>query len=323
MTKSNRRVSKLTFPLYSHPAWSFLALFIIVIFVFATQYLQNELYNGFTFSVGILSILSLLTPLFTYYLYRTFLSLQDIASTLTETNQQEWFLQQKQFIFGVNHWSIIVVVLLAIGGEITNYYLVWGIWTGIAKFFYFLHAGILFSILGMLVWTYFGILLFTYRLSNLHIDPEPFETKRDEFDKLNASLLGMFFAGVIMYLGAIISGWLSPFSSYMLQQFILQYWVFPLAVVVLGFFVLIQYFLHTMMKKAKRIRLNKILLLIRKHYSEWEKSQSANHSAAINDLLSWKEKIEKETDFPFDFFTIASVLVTVLLPTIKTIIELL
>lgn len=322
MSKSKVSVPKIIAPLYSHPIWSFAVLLFIVVFVFATQYFQNELYAAFIPSVGAFSILSLLTPFIGNYLYKTFLSLQDTVNTLTEANQQEWFLQQKLFAFGINLRSVIVIILLALGGEITNRYLVWGIWTGAAKFFYFFHAALLFGILGMLGWAYFGILLFAYRLKKLDYDLEPFETKKDEFDKLNSAFLRMFIAGVILYFGAIIAGWLSPLGSYILQISMLQYWIFPLAIIVIGFFVLVQFFLHEIMKKAKNIRLRKISLLIRKHYLEWEKSQSPTHGTAINDLFSWKEKIEKEKEFPFDFLTIASVLVTVLLPTIKTIIEL-
>jgi len=322
MTKLKAFPPKVIAPIYSHPAGSFAVLVFMVLLVFATQYFQNELYPDFTPSVGAFSILSLLTPFIANYLYKTFLSLQETVNTLTESNQQEWFLQQKTFTFGINLWSVIIIIALALGGEITNRYLVWGIWTGAAKVFYFLHAALLFGILGMLGWSYFGILLFAYRLKSLKYDLEPFETKKDEFDKLNSSFLGMFIAGVILYIGAIAAGWLSPLGSYMLEIPMLQYWIFPLAIVVIGFFVLIQFFLHEIMKEAKKVRLNKISLLIRKHYNEWEKSQSSIHGTAINDLLSWKEKIEKETDFPFDFLTIASVIVTVLLPTIRTIVEL-
>lgn len=311
------------FLLYSHPVWSFLTVFVAVIFVFTTQYIQNQLYGNFVFTVGIISILSLSIPLVANYVYKNLLSLQETVSSLTETSQNEWFSKQIFFIFGINRWSGIFVVAVIICGELINYIFVWNAWNGVAKFFYFLHAAIFFATLGMLGWSYFGVLLFARQIKYLHFDPEPFETKRDEFDKLNSSFFEIFFAGAILYIGTIMASWISPISSYLLQQFILQTMVFPLAFGVLGFFALIQYFLHEAMKKAKKIRLNKISLLIRKHYHEWEKNSSENHRATINDLLVWKEKIEKEKDFPFDFVTVASVTVTVLLPAIKTIIELL
>jgi len=323
MTKQNSVVPNKIFPLYSHPVWSFIPVLIVVIFMFTTQYIQNQLYSNFVFTVSIIATISLLTPLIGYYLYKTFVSLQDTISSLTETNQNDWFSKQTFFIFGVNRWSITFTILLALGGLLVNFILTWNAWTGFAKFVYFLHALIFFSTLGIVGWAYFGILLFSSQLKNLPIDPEPFETKKDEFDKLNSSLLGIFFVGATLYIGTIIASWISPISSYLLQQFILQTMVFPLAIGVLGFFILVQYFLHETMKKSKNIRLNKISLLIRKHYREWERSPSENHRATINDLLLWKEKIEKEKDFPFDFITVASVTVTVLLPAAKTIVELL
>jgi len=323
MTKPNLVIPNKIFPLYSRPVWSFISVLIVVILMFVTQYIQNQLYANFVFTVSIIATISLLTPLIGYYLYKTFVSLQDTISSLTETNQTDWFSKQTVFIFGVNRWSTIFIVLLAIGGLFINFIFVWKAWTGFAKFMYFLHASIFFGALGIIGWAYFGILLFSSQLKNLTIDPEPFETKKDEFDKLNSSLLGMFFIGATLYIGTIIASWISPISSYLLQQFILQTMVFPLAIGVFGFFILVQYFLHEIMKKSKRIRLNKISLLIRKHYREWEHNPSENYRATINDLFLWKEKIEKEKDFPFDFVTVASVTVTVLLPAVKTIIELL
>ncbi len=323
MTKSKFPFSDLIFPLYSHPIWAFGIFIVLVLMVFSTQYFQNQLYiEYFAPVVAVLSILSLITPIVAFYLYRTFLSLQETVNLLTETNQNEWFVRQKMFTFGLHPLSVITVTLIAIGGFFTNYYLVWGVWSGVAQFFYFLHVIILFGILGMLGWAYFGILLFSYRLKYLDFDLEPFETKKYEFDKLNSSFLGIFSSGVILYLGAASAGWLS-FGSYMLEIPILRYWIFPFAIVVIGFFILIQYFLHQVMKKAKEIRVNKFSLLIRKHYREWENSQSNANSTIINDLLSWKEKIEKESEFPFDVITFASVVATVLLPVTKAIIDLL
>ncbi len=323
MTNSKPSLSQITSPLYTHPIWVFVVLSIAVALVFTTQYFQNELYlEYFTPIVVILSAISLITPFIASYLYTTFLSLQETINLLTETNQQKWFLKQKSFTFALHPLSVVAVISVTIGGLVTNYVLVWNVWTGAAKFFYFLHVSILFSCLGMLGWSYFGILLFSYRLKFLNLDLEPFETKKDEFNKLNSSFLGIFFTGLILYLGAASAGWLA-FGSYMLAIPILRYWVFPFAIVVIVFFILVQYFLHNLMKRAKENRENKISLLIRKHYREWEKSQSSTASTAINDLLTWKEKIEKEPEFPFDILTFFSIVATVLLPAVRTIIDLL
>jgi hypothetical protein len=91
---------------------------------------------------------------------------------------------------------------------------------------------------------------------------------------------------------------------------------------VIAFFVAVQISLHGIMKKAKDIRINKIMLLVQKFYREWEQTQLREKSASINDLLSWREKVEKESDVPFDFITILSLLVTIVLPLVKSIIDL-
>lgn len=315
---------KIIFPLYCYPVHVFVVLFIVVMLVFVTQYIQNELYQFYFIpGISVFSALSLITPWIGKYLHKTFLSLQETIETLTETSYKEWFMQQENFVFGLNRWSILTSLLVAIGGEVTNYYLAWGLWSGLARMAYFLHAGLLFAILGFLGWTYFGILLLAYRLRTLNFDLEPFETKKDEFDRLNSSFLGMFGTGVILYVGAVIAAWLVSGSYLLLSMPILRVWIFPFTLAVIGFFVLIQFFLHEVMKKAKKIRINKISLLTRKYYQEWEKADTSDKINVINNLLVWKEKIEKESDYPFDFLTVASVIVTILLPTLKTIMDLL
>jgi glucan phosphoethanolaminetransferase (alkaline phosphatase superfamily) len=246
---------------------------------------------------------------------------------LTQANQKKWFSQQESFIFGINTGSVLTTICLAIGGATLNYFMVGCVWTGIAKFFYFLHVVVLFGALGILGWAYWGILLFSYRLQDLKLDLEPFETKKDEFERISTSLLGIFFTGVILYIGAITATWISPLIHFV-EVFMFQYLIFPLAVLIACVFILMQHFLHELMKKNKRIRLDKVLSFTRKLYSKWKTSQLPAHRTAINDLLSWKEKIETEKDFPFGFLTIAFAVATVFLPTIalflpaiKTIIE--
>ncbi|MBK9925740.1 MAG: hypothetical protein IPP66_10645 [Anaerolineales bacterium] len=328
MPKSSRSIQKIINPIYNYSAWVFSVFFIIVVLVFVTQYFQGELSKCFTPTVLAFSVLNLITPLVANYLYKTFSSLQNAVSTLTETNQKKWFSQQESFIFGVNTGSVATAIFLAICGGILNYGMVGCVWTGIAKFFYFLHVIVLFGALGVLGWAYWGILLFFYRLQNLKLNPQPFQAKKDEFEEISTLLFGIFSTGAILYIVAITATWISPLVDY-LEVFMLQYLIFPLAIVIAGFFILAQHFLHEIMKQSKKTRLNKILAFTVKLYNKWEKSQLSTHRTAINDLLSWKEKIETEKDFPFNFFTIVFVLAAVFLPTIalflptiKTIIKL-
>jgi hypothetical protein len=312
---------KIIIPLYRYSVYIFISASIVVISTFISQYLQNELYEFFTPSIFILGILSLITPWIARYLYKTFLSLQEVIDTLTETSHKEWFERQKYLFFGLNFWSISVALFVMFGGLATNYYLAWGLWSSIARIAFFIQIGLLFCILGFLGWAYIGILFFAYRLRSLAFDLDPFETKKEEFDKLNSSFLRMFSSGVILYAGAAIAVWLVA-GPYILYIPLLQLWVLLIAAIILAFFILIQIFLHATMKKAKNIRVNKISLLTRRYYQEWEKKPSADQSAQINNLLTWKEKIEKESDWPFEIWTVVSIIVTIILPAIKSIMDL-
>lgn len=64
------------------------------------------------------------------------------------------------------------------------------------------------------------------------------------------------------------------------------------------------------------------MLQVRKHYLEWEQTQSHEKASLINDLLAWKEKIEKESDLPFDIITTLSLIATIVLPAVKSLVEL-
>jgi hypothetical protein len=318
MPKSSRTTRKTIHPLYSHSVWSFFVFFIVTTIAVITLYLQG-LRGYLNPSVGIFGALNLITPLIAYFLYKSFLSLKSAINSLTETNQQKWFSQQETFIFGINIWSVSTTFFFALVGSIMNYYAMGWFWaSAIAKFFYFLHVIVLFGALGTLGWAYLGMLLFSHHLRNFKLDPEPFEAKKDEFQRINTSFLGVFFSGIILYIGAIIAVWLklNPFAVYDHDILLFLLIVFPLVTIVICFFILIQHFLHEVMRKSKKIRLNKISLLIKKRYAKWKKSQLHSDAVPINDLLSWKEVIEREKDFPFNSLTVMLVLVIIFSPVI-------
>lgn len=322
MKKKIHSDKNFVFPLYTYSIYVFIIMGLVVVSTFIAQYIQRELYQFFTPSIFMLSVLSMIAPWSARYLYKTFVLLQGIIDTLTETDHKEWFESHKRLVFGFNPLSIITAILITIGGVTTNYLLAWGLWTGVARFAFFLQIGLLFGILGFLGWAYLGILFFAFRLQTLNFDLEPFETKREEFDKLNSSFLGMFGSGVILYIGAAIAVWMVA-GPYILYIPLLQIWILTLAIAIIAFFILIQIFLHATMKKAKNIRVNKISLLTRRYYQEWEKNPSPDRSSQINNLLTWKEKIEKETEWPFDILTVVSIILTIFLPAIKSILDLL
>ena len=300
-------------PVYSHPILSFSIFLIVVLLVLFTQYWQGELHKESAASVFTFGVLNIAMPLIAFRLYKTFSSLQNTINILARANQQKWFLQQKSLIFGVNIWSILVSFFAALGGTIMNYYAAHWFWTGAAKFFYFLHVVMLYSTLGTLGWAFLGLLQFAFHLKDLKSDPEPFETKKEEIEKISTSFLEIFLAGVILYLGATLAVWLAPL--YLIHEMLIfQFLIFPLAIIVTCYFISIQYFLHKVMKNNKEIRINKIRVFMKKYYSKWKKSQLASHRIAINDLFAWQDRIEKEREFPFSILTTVLALVMVFLP---------
>lgn len=271
-------------------------------------------------SISAFSILCLATPWLARYVYRTFLTLKKVVDALTDSNQRKLFSKYENLAFGLNRWSLVVTFSLILLATITNIS-IWGLYWSFYSIALALLFGFLFGMLGNLGWAYGGIILFLFKLKTLELDFEPLETKKNEFEELNSGFLRIFIAGIVLYIGAVIAGWLS-IGPYLLLIPILRFWLYPLATMVIAFFITVQVLLHNIMKKAKDIRVNKIMLLARKNYREWEKTQLRKKAATINDLLNWREKVEKESDYPFDFITILSLLVTIVLPLVKSILDL-
>jgi len=307
-------------PLYHFPTQSFFVSLLVVVLAFVSNYKHGGLSIPVIRSITAFSTLCLITPWLARYVYITFLRLEHVVDAITESNQHELFSKYENLAFGLNRWSVLVTLALIFFAAITNIS-IWGLNWGSDSITLGILLSLLFGMFGNLGWAYGSIILFLFKFKTLELDFEPFETKKNEFDKLSSIFLGICIAGVVLYISTIVAGWLS-IGPYLLLIPVLRFWIYPLAIMVIAFFVAVQISLHDIMKKAKDIRINKIMLLVQKFYREWEQTQLREKSASINDLLSWREKVEKESDVPFDFITILSLLVTIVLPLVKSIIDL-
>jgi hypothetical protein len=101
-----------------------------------------------------------------------------------------------------------------------------------------------------------------------------------------------------------------------------QLWIFPIAGVVISFFLAFQYAIHSMMVQSKQRRLDFMDQLLANKFEEWSSDPVSDKSKAVSDLIAWRDHIKEELDWPLDFRSMLLVISGLLLPTLKTIIDL-
>lgn len=286
------------------------------VFEWHPEYVNSELASSVLtiFMAGAASII-----------YQTFLSLFstiEVIARFTRNESATWLNKQTQFIFS-KRIAYAIMLILAVGGMITTD-LAYVPWTGSVRVFYFSFTAVEFGIMGILGWSFLGLIIFLYRLSTLEIKFKPFSWLDKEFKHLHNSFLIIFGIGAVIYVNAVIAIWLTPGSVLFFQQnTIVQLWVFPLAGIVIAYFLAIEFLIHRMMARHKENALIHLNKLITKAYNEWEADKSLDRSKLVTELMGWKESIQKEREYPLNFLPILTIISGLLLPTVKTIIDIL
>jgi len=309
--------------LFAYPKTVFAIIFFIIALNLFLQwsFSWNPYYMP---SVLAFCVLALFLPLGANFLYKLILSLCSVLNTtlgISENFAQEWFDKQFDFIFNSSA-LYFVAILMAMGGIITTE-IVRIPWTGFIKFLYMLFTFILFGLMGSIGWVFWSSLVFLYRLSHLETEIPLFSEQKANIDKLNNIFFQAFLIGVVIYINSVIGVWLSPGGEWLTLNYpLIQIWIFPVAGVVTSYFLLIQYFLHNLMKNLRDKKIVQMSELANSYFSEWKRKPSQERAETIDNVLKWKEIIEKQSVWAVDFKSVLSVIVGVFLPAIKTIIDL-
>lgn len=159
-------------------------------------------------------------------------------------------------------------------------------------------------------------------LQNKEVIIEIFKWPITEFISFHQKYINTFTLGVIAYIGAVVGIWLSPGGgSIALNTRTGQFWVFPLAGIVIVFFLCIEYFIHGLMAKSKYCRLEAAQSLLKINFDAWLANPSDDKSKLIDALTDCCENIKKEQEWPLNFTALFTVVATLLLPTIKTVFD--
>lgn len=275
-------------------------------------------------TVVIYGTLAIILPWIASFIFRksksTIGSILD-ALDLSEDQALIWLSGQFTFIFG-NRWAYVVGVVLSVAA-------VWSTevlghpWSGTARILLLALIAILFVFIGVVGWSYLGLLLFINNLKNLPVKGEPFNWPERSFRQLNSAYLQMFTAGAFIYLVSAMGVWLSPGGqALVLGNPITQLWIFPIALVVISFFLAFQYAIHRMMAQSKQHRLDHLNRLLTSQFEEWTANPVSDKGRAVSDLIAWQDHIKQEADWPLDFKSILLIISGLLLPTIKNLIDL-
>jgi hypothetical protein len=330
MKRKNVRTSKGKSPemaqenipvLITRPWSSFVFMSILVTMNFVVQLLDNWRILFLYAQIGF-SILALLMPWIAAFIYKKFQLLFSTLENMVDLPSEQiitWFGRQVNFIFG-GSWIYIISIPFGVAGLLTMLYL--GLpWSQFINFIFAVFWGAFMLATGIVGWIYLGLLFFLYRLSRLKIKGTPFEWPDKEFKDIGTTYIQIFMPGVILYVGIVLALWASGQQWMALAHPLGRLWTFPMAGAVIGFFLTSQYFIHRSMVSSKQSRLDAIDQLLKETYQCWFEDRSTEQAKTITELMTWRNYINTEREWPFNLQSNFAIVSGLLLPTIKTIID--
>jgi len=314
-------------------------------------------------SLVIFSILCVSMPLIIGFISKKQDDLSPIVQEiLINDKQQNEISNWYKYINWDSYWSYSSPMIVGVLGLITM--LVLGIpWKGLALITFIITAIIFLVNLGSLSWCYASMLLWLWKITTKSTPKvEPFMSSVIGLKKLNNKFLMIFSTGIIIYIFAIVGVWILPFGTWFLLSTKLgQWWIFPLAIVITGYFIASQYMFHVFMKKIKYQRLQELDFLLNKLMKRWlfnsdkdfgyigfsaidqqtvhgkaghhslsprlstvsaEFPNNQNYAEIVSELLKWRSIIDGEAESPLNFATSVAIIGSLIMPTIQTIINL-
>jgi hypothetical protein len=265
--------------------------------------------------------LSIAIPFIAFYINNIVNSLPTVINKFSEDKNaiNEIFSKYKTRVYG--SWaSYILPIFFAIVGLRSIISL--GIpWLGKAATMYEALVCLFLVIVGAIGWHFLNFLLLLRAIGKLNIIGDPFYWPYKYFSILNQKSLEVFGLGAILYLGAIITVWLIPWGTLLLLSGSFSYfWSFPLAAIVLAYFIVSQFYIHNIIKASKENRVEKIDELLGRIFNESIDSKRKS-SVDINQLITWRNIVTSEIDWPINIRSNVAIFSAILSPAIGTLIE--
>jgi len=178
-----------------------------------------------------------------------------------------------------------------------------------------------FLIIGALGWIFIYAIILLHNISSLNFIADIFEWPARHIKALISAIFSLYFTGVMVYLGAIATVSIIPWGVFLLTTgFISQYWIIPLALTVIIYFIICQYYLHRILVTVKEIRLEKLDGQLADLFRNKAKI-SESKLKLMSELTSWRKTIENEPVWPINISTSIGIIGGVLIPAIINIID--
>jgi hypothetical protein len=245
--------------------------------------------------------------------------LQDITSA---GNKKKLLVSELKRIEG-SVWASVFPIIITFLGLITLdlFGSPWRGWNPVAHYAFSIFVILFFLVAGTLGWQYSSLMITLFVASRFDVESNIFSWPAREIKKLNQITIEIYFAGVLVYLGAILAIWALPWGKFLLtnDNLFTRLWVFPIAVIVISYFLALQYNVHRLLSTSKAIRLEKIDTKL-EELSDGQNAVTFDINLRLmNELISWRKIVEAEPEWPLNIQTSLGVIGTVLIPTLASI----
>ncbi|HYR07080.1 MAG TPA: hypothetical protein VEQ60_04915 [Longimicrobium sp.] len=252
---------------------------------------------------------------------------QQLALPVSNITQQSgaaaslWVAGQLRSLVG-REGIVLCGMLLLIVGEVSTV-IFWVPWEGWIGTLFFLWAAIFFFGYGALGWCFGCLSVLLWRISNLPIQCSPFRWPTDHIATIYQTYFRILIIGASLYALAVLSVWLSPGGpAIALETNLGMLWVFLPAACIILFFLIFHFRVHRLLVRCKEISDNELTTLLESEYNNWRHDPTAERENRIKRVLEWRDHIRRADEWPLSLQSVVLTITTLLLPTLKEVLEL-
>jgi hypothetical protein len=244
-----------------------------------------------------------------------------ISLALVVPGGQDWTRATLDRLLNRREPLLFGAALVVIGVVSTWYFKV--PWAGGVGVLFYVWIAVFFFGYGAMSWQYVVMLTLVWRASQLPPRSKPFQPPRSPIRAIHRACTGAFTVGVALYALAIAAVWSSPGGDVItLGSPIGRLWVFPPAGFMVVFFLVYNFCLHRVLVQAKRSMIDEIEIELSTAYTTWQREPSRDGEARVTELLKWRDYMNQQHEWPMDLRSVVAVSTTLLLPTVKVLIDL-
>lgn len=220
-------------------------------------------------------------------------------------------------------WILAGGLVMLIAGTFSTE--IFGIpWTGIVRLLFYTWALCFFVGYGIAACLYFFLMLYANSISRIRIHADVFSWPRAELNSLFAVYMRQFVIGAVLYVGAVVTVWISPGGAWIAQNTgVGRLWVFPPGAMVIMFFLQFNLCFRGVLVRLRQSSEDKLSEIIESRFHAWAEAPADALSQSIDSLLKWRDTIRAEETWPLNYKSILVTIATLLLPTVKAMVDLL